>query len=288
MRTNRLKLLNVGCGQQFHRDWENIDLEPRSIHVRSHDVTSGLPYSSNSFDGVYHSHVLEHLKTEQGRALLAECYRVLKPGGVLRVVVPDLERIAALYLQMHRAAWDGDETAKENYHWMKLELLDQLVRESSGGKMGQYIARHDRPNDEFVFSRLGDEVRRGRSAIPPIETTRHANFRQRLGRSIGQLRERLAKRAVRLLLGKHARTVFETGLFRSRGEIHQWMYDRFSLRGLCEELGFENFAICEADESRIENFSAFELDSVSGQTRKPDSLFVESQKPRPAIGRIAA
>jgi predicted SAM-dependent methyltransferase len=272
-------MLNVGCGRHFHTDWENIDLAPTSPNVRPHDATTGLPYESNSFDSVYHSHILEHLTPEQGQALTQECFRVLKPGGILRVVIPDLEKIAALYLRMHDQAWKGDAQAADNYQWMKLELLDQMVRAQSGGKMGQFMSSSELKNSKFVHSRIGVEVVMSQRIEIDNEAHKSPEWKKRLHSSVNHLLEQTARLSVRLLLGPRAEEAFEEGLFRSRGEVHRWMYDRFSLKTLCEEVGFADFSICQAQESRIPNFASFELDAVEGQVRKPDSLFGECCKP---------
>ncbi len=272
------KMLNVGCGRQFHPEWENIDLESVSPHVKPHDVTNGLPYASDSLDVVYHSHILEHLKPEKGRELIDECFRVLRPGGVLRIVVPDLERIANLYLRMHDKAWKGDERAEIHYRWMKLELLDQLVRETSGGQMGRYMASDEIKNSAFVHARVGHEYWICRS-IDEHESSGQRRWWQQIKSTWWHFRERAALLGVRLLMGTKAVQAFREGLFRSRGEVHRWMYDRFSLKSLCRDAGFEQFKVCQADESSIHDFDRFELDSVEGQIRKPDSLFVECTKP---------
>lgn len=57
-----------------------------------------LPFVAGLFEAVYASHILEHLHEDEGKRLLAECYRVLEPQGVIRVVVPDLHSIARRYL----------------------------------------------------------------------------------------------------------------------------------------------------------------------------------------------
>jgi predicted SAM-dependent methyltransferase len=63
-----------------------------------HDVRHGLPWQTHSFRFIYTSHLLEHLTREEGTRLLGECLRVLEPGGLLRVVVPDLKFYAQQYL----------------------------------------------------------------------------------------------------------------------------------------------------------------------------------------------
>jgi SAM-dependent methyltransferase len=66
---------------------------PWSADIVIHDLRKPLPFPDNSFCAVYGSHVLEHLYLEQAKRLLKECLRVLQPGGVLRLVVPDLQAI---------------------------------------------------------------------------------------------------------------------------------------------------------------------------------------------------
>lgn len=269
-------LLNIGCGRTYHGDWLNLDLEPNDKSVIGHDVTKGIPCPSGSIAAVYNSHILEHLKPEQGINLLEECYRVLKPGGILRVVVPDLERIAYLYLNIHEQAWQGETQAQQDYDWIKLELLDQMVRESSGGRMGRYMAAADIQNSEFVKSRVGDEFWVCRS--PDTATESKPSRLDRLNDLTQNLREKLVRGWARILLGNSAVSAIDEGLFRSRGEIHRWMYDRFSLRELCTKIGFDTFEVMSATTSRIENFCDFELDSAGKTVRKPDSLFIECCK----------
>ena len=270
--------LNVGCGRTYHPDWCNLDLESNDPRVIRHDVTRGLPFADEQFDAVYHSHVLEHLKPEDGAAMIRECYRVLKPGGVLRIVVPDLERIARLYLEMHELAWAGDEQARTDYNWIKLELLDQLVREYSGGRMGRYMADPDIQNSDFVRSRVGDEFWICREPEGVETHSPRDSMRKRLSRNWRNVRESIVRSVTRLLLGSDAVEAMDEGLFRSRGEIHRWMYDRFSLKELCQQTGFVDFRVCAADESDIEDFEQFELDTSGTEVRKPDSLFVECRK----------
>jgi SAM-dependent methyltransferase len=74
----------------FGSDWD-----PRIV---LHDLRRPLPWPPGSVEAVYTSHTVEHLSREQGQHLFAECRRVLKPGGVLRVVVPDLKHVVEDYV----------------------------------------------------------------------------------------------------------------------------------------------------------------------------------------------
>jgi predicted SAM-dependent methyltransferase len=94
-----MELLNVGCGANAREGWVNLDLNPGAAGVLACDVSQGLPFDPGVFDAVYCSHVLEHLPKAEAPALVAECLRVLRPGGIARFVVPDLEAIVRLYLR---------------------------------------------------------------------------------------------------------------------------------------------------------------------------------------------
>jgi predicted SAM-dependent methyltransferase len=127
------RLLNLGCGRRFHPEWENLDYSPAAASVCRHDLRDGIPYPDGSFDVVYHSHVLEHFSKQTAPNFLAECYRVLRPGGVIRVAVPDLETIARIYLEALEKVSQGIPGWAKNYEWMVLEMYDQAVRECSLG-----------------------------------------------------------------------------------------------------------------------------------------------------------
>lgn len=62
-----------------------------------HNIEYGLPFRSETVDFIYSSHLLEHLFKDDAEFLINEMYRVLKKGGILRIVVPDLEYVVELY-----------------------------------------------------------------------------------------------------------------------------------------------------------------------------------------------
>jgi SAM-dependent methyltransferase len=68
-------------------------------NVKFGDIVRGLPVDDDSASGVYASHVLEHLSREDFEAALKNTYDVLAPGGIFRLIVPDLEIRAKLYLE---------------------------------------------------------------------------------------------------------------------------------------------------------------------------------------------
>lgn len=268
---NKMKFLNVGCGSCFHPDWENIDLAPRSPRVKRWDIKKQLPYPRETFAAVYSSHLLEHLTPHQARFLLKEMKRVLEKDGIIRVVVPDLEAIARVYLEKLEAALDNSPGAEDDYDWILLELLDQTTRSSTGGEMLKFLVKENLNNKDFIMSRVGQEAEniwRSKPLNQGVKALQKKNFKKTL-----------AKRLVRRLCGKEAAAAFQEGLFRNSGEIHRWMYDRFSLKRLLENSGFKEVKACRAHESRIPDFNSYCLDTTQeGKIRKPDSLFMEGKK----------
>ena len=277
-----MKCLNLGCGRRFHRDWTNIDFAPLSPNVRAYDLRRGIPFPDDTFEVVYHSHLLEHFPKHKALSFIQECYRVLSPRGTIRVAVPDLERIAQMYLQALEKALQGQSQWRDHYEWMMLELYDQTVREHPGGGMLEYFKRHPIPNKAFVFERIGGEAR---NIIQALQTERsqdgHQSLRlQKLIRRARYLPHIVRTRLIEKLLCRDDYKALQIGRFRSQGEIHQWMYDRYSLAGLLEGAGFESVVQRTAFESGIENWAQFHLDTEpDGVVYKPDSLYMEAVKP---------
>jgi SAM-dependent methyltransferase len=65
--------------------------------LRYLDLTRRFPFPDASLDAIYGSHVFEHLHTDVAEHCLRECRRVLRPGGILRIAVPDLDNMVAHY-----------------------------------------------------------------------------------------------------------------------------------------------------------------------------------------------
>jgi SAM-dependent methyltransferase len=141
--------LNLGCGPNAPPDWVNLDgswnawfahhkLLLRCLKLAGminsanqgadwkvnpivHDLRQRLPFPENTFSAVYASHVLEHLYRAQAEALLLECKRVLRPGGVLRLVVPDLHSTVLNYLEGR----NGGSTASTR--WLAADRLNERL-----------------------------------------------------------------------------------------------------------------------------------------------------------------
>jgi predicted SAM-dependent methyltransferase len=139
--------VNVGCGLAVHEGWINVDASlnalvaswPRPAHrvlyrlsgssqyyecdvycnllerhrFLHHDAAYGLPFADDAANFVYSSHFLEHLFKDEAQRVLRETLRALKPGGTVRICVPDLAHAVALYTA-------GDKRAMlENYFFVE-------------------------------------------------------------------------------------------------------------------------------------------------------------------------
>lgn len=112
--------VQYGCGLSAPKEWTNFDVSPTlrlqktpiigtvlgsrlnttfPSNVLYGDIIKGLPIDSNSCNGLYCSHTLEHLSLQDFRLALRNSYKVLKKGGIFRCVVPDLEFLARSYIR---------------------------------------------------------------------------------------------------------------------------------------------------------------------------------------------
>ena len=92
--------LNVGCGTDYKDGWINVDNNSDDNIKKldlNWDLTNPLPYKKNSMDFIFNEHFLEHLTVEEGQNAIKDFMRVLKPGGVLRIAMPDLEVVVNDY-----------------------------------------------------------------------------------------------------------------------------------------------------------------------------------------------
>jgi SAM-dependent methyltransferase len=271
----KLRALNLGCGERFHPEWTNLDVTPTHPSVQAHDLCRGIPFLEGMFDIVYQSHLLEHFERKAALSLLRECHRVLRRDGIIRVVVPDLERIAQLYLEVLKDAASAGVASQSQYDWILLELYDQTVREYPGGEMLEFARKAPADQRGFLRQRLGGELDRMLKAGDSDQIPNRQN------RTVSRmsLAERLRRKVLRLVAGREGLQNFDVGKFRHSGEVHRWMYDRYSLGRALEQAGFVGPRCVGSTESAIPGWADFHLDTeTSGQIYKPDSLYMEATR----------
>jgi hypothetical protein len=131
-------------------------------------------------------------------------------------------------------------------------MYDQVVRNHSGGDMAAYLTQQPIPNESFVLERTGVQ-----------------------GEQMIQYFRRFGYRSTPSV----ALTPEQIGMFRTGGEVHQWMYDSYSLSKLLKDVGFRNITVQTAWESTIPNFKQYHLDTMpDDRVRIGGSLFMEALK----------
>ena len=101
------RYLNIGCGTKYVKGMLNIDgniFQKKDLWL---DVTLGLPFPDKSVSGIYASHILEHFDAHHAKKLLSEFYRILKPDGAVRLIVPSLEYAIRAYEEGNAAKLPG-------------------------------------------------------------------------------------------------------------------------------------------------------------------------------------
>jgi predicted SAM-dependent methyltransferase len=193
--------LNLGCGPVQPAAWVNVDgsnrawlasrlpwvdrllvllrLVPRTeFHGRTTyaNLLRPFPWQAGSVDAIYMGEMLEHFTQADGEYVLRECYRVLKPGGILRLRVPDHARFWTQYVDEYertrsrpRHEWSLDHT-----RWTAMSFRDLCVqRPALWRSMGHY---HKWMYDEVSLTLLAESIgfrhvaRKGLhdSAIPDV------------------------------------------------------------------------------------------------------------------------
>jgi SAM-dependent methyltransferase len=157
MRRSAPIYVQYGCGRSCPSGWINFDSSPTlrlqvlpmigrlfrrgdtvfPEGILYGDIVKGLPVADESAAGIYASHVLEHLPYADFWTALDHTFRMLKPGGIFRLVVPDLQARAERYLRdvaLNRPeanSWFMRATRLGREH--RRRGLGALVREAFGG-----------------------------------------------------------------------------------------------------------------------------------------------------------
>jgi len=111
--------LQIGAGPNILEGWLNTDYYTGSLGVVFLDATKRFPFEDRTFDYIFSEHQIEHLTYKEGLSMLRECYRVLKPGGKIRIATPDIETLIGLHtpekndLQQRYIRWINDKFLPE-------------------------------------------------------------------------------------------------------------------------------------------------------------------------------
>ncbi len=176
-------ILNLGCGTKTHSDVVNIDwsvylkikqnpilsfvmrsfikgkrrerFDSLPSNILVHDLSKGIPFGEGGVDVVYSSHLLEHLDVKCAEVFLKNIRKVLKPQGIMRVVVPDFELLCRKYIEYIDTCEANSDCTKNSDPYIA-DIIEQMVRLEAYGTSKQNRLQR------FIENKiLGDARRRG-------------------------------------------------------------------------------------------------------------------------------
>ncbi len=189
---NVLKVKNCqfGCGALIVDNYVNVDFLDHGLdeavdygvlwHIGNkgancyflkQDVTGGIQLPENHYEHVYHSHFLEHLSNTQGLTFLQNCHRILKSGGKMRIVVPDLEYWSDAYINNRKPFldWYKNTWLPDNPLYQTRAQIFMGALHNHGHRMG-----YDFETLQHVLTHIGfvdvQRSRYGESDFPEIKT----------------------------------------------------------------------------------------------------------------------
>ena len=148
--------INLGSGHGKLDDWVNVDIDRESQPDVCANLAGGLPFADDVARLMHTEDFIDQLELDQAAGFLRECHRILCPGGVLRVLTPDMRKLAGLYL---------NDPAQLKTLWSSFVGVP-LSLETSGEifNIGMRFAGHTFLYDEETFkalaSRCGFDARR--------------------------------------------------------------------------------------------------------------------------------
>jgi predicted SAM-dependent methyltransferase len=265
-----MKFLNIACGDYFVLDdsWCNIDFAPKSKAIKQGDILSGLPYEDSTFDMVYSSHFIEHISKKDVVNFLIDCRRVLKPGGLIRLVLPNFENIAREYINNIEK---GELLFSE---FNVIEMIDQCVRTESGGEMVKWFRQSQN-------SLLQNYIKK--------RTGHNFNSSGKKSNLILKIRNISLKKVILKIQMVYSRVLitFLPNWFVSNhiskavtGEKHLWMYDFNSLSNLLQNAQFVSIIETDAHSSSNSLFPVYPLDIDSNKNPRKgqQSMYIEARK----------
>tara|TARA_A100001015_G_scaffold321052_1_gene449860 strand:- start:847 stop:1668 length:822 start_codon:yes stop_codon:yes gene_type:complete len=273
-----MKFLNIACGNSLINSefWTNIDFTSNDKSVKRMNVLSDLPYDNDSFDVIYTSHFLEHIPREDLSSFLKECLRLLKPGGMIRIVMPDLEFLIKEYF------FQIENNDIEKLEFLSLLIFDQCVRNKRGGLLKKYLYDLSLSNNDslkkYVFELVGDDS--GFMSERLSESNFYKRNFLRIVHNPFLILDALTiirNYAVSFLFSRSFRK--QNISFASLGEKHMLLYDNFLISEILKKENYKNISKEEFNTTSWKDNIFKDLDEKNCAPRKgTHQIFIEAYK----------
>lgn len=271
---------NLACGSIFLPDWINLDYAPSPPWVQQCNLLRRLPVQDCSCRVVYTSHFFEHIPISKSASFLAEAYRILKPGGTIRIVTPDFSAICNAYIS---ALHKGDT---HQARFIQLEILDQCVRKKPGGELGKLYksicqagsGEEHQSIKKLIYKRTGEKL----SDCLNERTPRFQKINERLAHPKAALHLLSIRLRVKIACWIAPSAFVEQNIsLAAIGENHTWLYTFDELQSMLENAGFLEPQRMSFDTSNILDFPCDHLDMhPDGEPRQgAGSMYLEARKP---------
>lgn len=257
-----IKKINLACGNNYivSAEWLNIDFESNTKHVKKINLLDKLPFPNNSFEVIYSSHFIEHIDCDKVHSFLLECNRILKPGGSIRIVTPDFEKLCKGYLS------HLEKNEHEKKEFMMISILDQLVRKKSGGQLRDKIIKYKNSDEmlEFINFWNGKEEK----------IYNKISF-------LKKINKRLFNFYIKIISVLLPRSYRNSNLsYTNIGENHQWLWDFESLSKEISQANFSEIKKKNHNETNIKNLELKNLDYFEEEFPRKGycSMYIEAKK----------
>ena len=159
--------INLGSGHWKFDGWVNVDIDFESLPDVAANLATGLPFSSGVARLMHTEDFIDQLELPNAEAFLKECHRILAPGGVIRVLTPDVQQLADLYLNNPQRL----KTLWTEHVQVPLELGTAAEILNLGMRFAGHTFLYDEETFKALAARCGFEARRvsyQQSEIPEL------------------------------------------------------------------------------------------------------------------------
>ena len=254
--------INLACGDNYivSNEWLNVDFESNSKSVKKINLLKKLPFPDNSFEIIYSSHFIEHIDYNQVDSFLSECSRILKPGGSIRIVTPDFEKLCKFYLNYL------EKKEFEKKEFLMFQILDQLVRKKGGGGLRSKINNYKSNKEMLKFINYwnGED----------IKALSKKKFAEKVYKKFFNLYIKL----ILIFLPKSFK--MSNMSLTDIGEKHQWLWDFDSLSKKIANANLYEIKKKTFNETDINNLELKDLDYINEDTPRKghNSMYIEAKK----------